>query len=178
MCPTPRKRSTRQATKSAANGIKAEDDVVATDIVKTSAESKVSVKASASKRKVEEDAYESEKDDGKAKKRKTGKATKGAKKKDEDMRPLVARTVVETLKKGMYIGAHVSSAGGTSSPHNLPPTIKQQPLTRTTSRRPQLPPKRDTRRRQRIRPVPEVSTQMDEPAPRPRRPRPVPLSRD
>lgn len=96
---------------------------MATDIVETSAESKASVKASASKRKVEEDAYESEKDDAKAKKRKTGKAAKGAKKKDVDMRPLVARTVVETLKKGMYIGAHVSSAGGMSSPPDLPPTI-------------------------------------------------------
>lgn len=119
MCPTPRKRSTRQATKSAANGIKVEDDAVAPEVVETSAESKVSVKAPVSKRKVEEDAYESEQDDAKAKKQKTantgkGKTGKGTKKKDEDMRPLVARTAVESLKKAMYIGAHVSSAGGMS----------------------------------------------------------------
>lgn len=120
MCPTPRKRSTRQATKSAANGIKVEDDAVAPEVVETSTESKAAVKASASKRKVEEDAYESEQDDAKAKKRKTGSTGKGktgkgtTKKKDEDMRPLVARTVVESLKKAMYIGAHVSSAGGMS----------------------------------------------------------------
>lgn len=115
MCPTPRKRSTRQATKSAANGIKVEDDVVAAEVIETSTESKVSVKASVSKRKVEEDAYESEEGDAKAKKQKTGKTGKGAKKKDVDMRPLVARTAVESLKKSMYIGAHVSSAGGMSS---------------------------------------------------------------
>lgn len=112
MCPPPRKRSTRQATKSAANGIKVEDDVEA-EVVSTSTESKVPVKAGVSKRKVEEGTgHGSDQDDTKAKKRKT---VKGGKKKDEEMRPLVARTVVESLKKGMYIGAHVSSAGGMSS---------------------------------------------------------------
>ncbi len=41
-----------------------------------------------------------------AKKRKTTKA------KEEDAMPLAERTVVSSLKKGMYIGAHVSAAGG------------------------------------------------------------------
>lgn len=50
-----------------------------------------------------------------AKKRKTTKA------KDEDAMPLADRTAVSSLKKGMYIGAHVSAAGGTfRSPPNTP----------------------------------------------------------
>lgn len=40
------------------------------------------------------------------KKRKTAKA------KDEDVMPLADRTAVSSLKKAMYIGAHVSAAGG------------------------------------------------------------------
>ncbi|TQN73973.1 DNA-(apurinic or apyrimidinic site) lyase 1 [Colletotrichum shisoi] len=51
-----------------------------------------------------------EKDEEKpAKKRKT--AAKGKAKKEDDM-PLADRTVVPSLKKAMYIGAHVSGAGG------------------------------------------------------------------
>lgn len=38
--------------------------------------------------------------------------TKAASKKDEDMPPLAARTSISSLKKAMYIGAHVSAAGG------------------------------------------------------------------
>lgn len=45
------------------------------------------------------------------KKRKTTK-----KDKEDDMAPLAARTAVSSLKKAMYIGAHVSGAGGKSSP--------------------------------------------------------------
>jgi AP endonuclease-1 len=41
-----------------------------------------------------------------AKKRKT------ASKKDEDTMPLAARTAISSLKRAMYIGAHVSGAGG------------------------------------------------------------------
>ncbi|SPN96971.1 related to AP endonuclease [Cephalotrichum gorgonifer] len=84
MCPTsPRKRSSRQTAKSTTAGAK-------------------------SKRKVEDTESESE-PEVKPKKRKT--ATAG-KKKEEDMGPLAARTAVSSLKKAMYIGAHVSSAGG------------------------------------------------------------------
>ncbi|KAJ0162600.1 DNA-(apurinic or apyrimidinic site) lyase 1 [Colletotrichum tanaceti] len=51
-----------------------------------------------------------EKDEEKpAKKRKT--AAKGKAKKEDDM-PLADRTAVSSLKKAMYIGAHVSGAGG------------------------------------------------------------------
>ncbi len=52
-----------------------------------------------------------------AKKRKTAKA------KDEDAMPLADRTAVSFLKKGMYIGAHVSAAGGMFKPVNT-----RQPL--------------------------------------------------
>lgn len=45
------------------------------------------------------------------KKRKTAKKEN----KDEDMAPLAERTAVSSLKKAMYIGAHVSAAGGMSS---------------------------------------------------------------
>lgn len=109
MCPTPRKRSTRQAAKPATKGaVKPE--------VSTTTVSEVSVRTKVAKRKVkeedkDEEDYESE--EAKPKKRKT---TKGkGKKKDEDMAPLVARTVVTSLKRAMYIGAHVSSAGGTTT---------------------------------------------------------------
>lgn len=45
-----------------------------------------------------------------AKKRKTK-----AEKEDEKM-PLAARTVISSMKRAMYIGAHVSGAGGLSPP--------------------------------------------------------------
>lgn len=46
-----------------------------------------------------------------AKRRKTG--TQAAKKTDDDM-PLADRVAVSSLKRAMYIGAHVSAAGGMS----------------------------------------------------------------
>ncbi|KAF3806675.1 DNA-(apurinic or apyrimidinic site) lyase 1 [Colletotrichum gloeosporioides] len=73
----------------------------------------------APKRKVEsEDEHEecgscAEEEEKPAKKRKT--AAKGKAKKEDDM-PLAERTAVSSLKKAMYIGAHVSAAGGTDSP--------------------------------------------------------------
>nr|MCV5142770.1 hypothetical protein [Escherichia coli] len=39
---------------------------------------------------------------------------------EEDATPLATRTPVESMKRKLYIGAHVSSAGGMSSHH--PPT--------------------------------------------------------
>jgi AP endonuclease 1 len=41
-----------------------------------------------------------------------GKAGGKANRKDEDMKALAARTAVGSLKKAMYIGAHISAAGG------------------------------------------------------------------
>lgn len=40
------------------------------------------------------------------------KKRKTAKEKEEDAMPLVERTAIEKLPKAMYIGAHVSAAGG------------------------------------------------------------------
>lgn len=44
------------------------------------------------------------------------KKRKTKKDKEEDMAPLAERTAVSSLKKAMYIGAHVSAAGGTFFP--------------------------------------------------------------
>ncbi|KAF9879193.1 hypothetical protein CkaCkLH20_03426 [Colletotrichum karsti] len=69
----------------------------------------------APKRKVEsDDEHEecgscAEEEEKPAKKRKT--AAKGKAKKEDDM-PIADRTAVSSLKKAMYIGAHVSGAGG------------------------------------------------------------------
>lgn len=40
--------------------------------------------------------------------------------KEEDMAPLVERTTVSSLKKAMYIGAHVSAAGGIIENPSIP----------------------------------------------------------
>jgi AP endonuclease-1 len=66
-------------------------------------QNKAKVKA---KRKAEVDEVEQEVDVKKVKKRKT-KEEKAA-----EAMPLAARTPIQTLKKAMYIGAHVSGAGG------------------------------------------------------------------
>ncbi|KAI0889884.1 xylose isomerase-like protein [Annulohypoxylon maeteangense] len=65
-------------------------------------------KGKAGKRKIEddEDDVEPTPEPKAAKKRKTAKG------KVEDLVALATRTVIDTLKKPMYIGAHVSSAGG------------------------------------------------------------------
>lgn len=68
-------------------------------------------KTGVSKRKVKAEADESE-EETKSKKRKTVKG-----KSSEDMAPLAARTAISSLKKAMYIGAHVSGAGGMPFPH-------------------------------------------------------------
>ncbi|KAG4217301.1 hypothetical protein PC116_g34218 [Phytophthora cactorum] len=47
-----------------------------------------------------------------AEKPKAGKKRKTAKEKTEDLMALAKRTIISTLKRSMYIGAHVSSAGG------------------------------------------------------------------
>ncbi|KAI1482780.1 hypothetical protein K445DRAFT_55503 [Daldinia sp. EC12] len=70
---------------------------------------------SSKKRKADkiEDEEEDENEDGPvAEKPKAGKKRKTAKEKTEDLMALAKRTIISTLKKSMYIGAHVSSAGG------------------------------------------------------------------
>ncbi|KAI1470211.1 AP endonuclease [Daldinia caldariorum] len=63
----------------------------------------------------EDDQDEKDKKDGpvaEKPKAKAAKKQKTTKEKTEDLMALATRTVVSTLKKSMYIGAHVSSAGG------------------------------------------------------------------
>ncbi|KAI1208737.1 AP endonuclease [Annulohypoxylon truncatum] len=66
-------------------------------------------KGKAGKRKVEEDEDDVE---PAAPEPKAAKKRKTAKGKAEELVELAKRTVIDTLKKPMYIGAHVSSAGG------------------------------------------------------------------
>lgn len=44
------------------------------------------------------------------------KKRKTKKDKEDDMAPLAARTAVSSLNKAMYVGAHVSGAGGKTAP--------------------------------------------------------------
>jgi AP endonuclease-1 len=64
-------------------------------------------KKAPAKRKAKNDGDEEEADDTKTKKKRKTKEEKEA-----EAMPLAARTVTGTLKKAMYIGAHVSGAGG------------------------------------------------------------------
>jgi AP endonuclease-1 len=61
------------------------------------------------KAKIEED--DSDRDD-----KKTPKKRKTKEEKEAEAMPLAARTPVSTLKKAIYVGAHVSGAGGESRP--------------------------------------------------------------
>lgn len=75
----------------------------------TTKEAAASKKSAPGKRKLdsaEENGAESTATKGAAKKRKTGKT------KEEDAMPIAERTAISALKKPMYIGAHVSAAGG------------------------------------------------------------------
>ena len=68
---------------------------------------------------------EDEDEEKPVKRRKTAapKASKASKaSKADDMAPLATRTVVSTLKRAMYIGAHVSGAGGKHSLSLQPPS--------------------------------------------------------
>ncbi|KAI1083167.1 xylose isomerase-like protein [Whalleya microplaca] len=106
---------------------------------KTNGKSKPEVQARAAKRKVAEAVVEEPKGSKAAKKRKatkeedeeeesevaadkpktTKKRKSAAKAKPEDTMPLAERTAINALQKSMYIGAHVSSAGGVhNSIHN------------------------------------------------------------
>lgn len=88
------------------------------------------------------------------KKRKTKEET------ENDAMPVAARTAVATLKRKMYIGAHISAAGGTS-PYPLSPyQSKKGPANSPFPRRPKLPPKCSTHRRQQLRALPQIAAQM------------------
>lgn len=104
------RRTTRQASQ-AATAVTKEVDIETNGNTESSPRIP---QAKATKRKaakaVVEEQQETEtavvKDEAKSKKRKTTKD------KAEDAVPLAERTVISSLKKSMYIGAHVSSAGG------------------------------------------------------------------
>ncbi|TDZ23692.1 DNA-(apurinic or apyrimidinic site) lyase 1 [Colletotrichum orbiculare MAFF 240422] len=99
----------------------AESTTVATTKKKTAVTKVKPAPKAATKRKVEsEDEHEcgscaEEEEEKPAKKRKT--AAKGKAKQQDDM-PLADRTAVSSLKKAMYIGAHVSGAGVQNSIQN------------------------------------------------------------
>lgn len=115
------------------------------------------------------DEKEEEKPKPAAKKQRTKKA------KEEDNMPLAERTAVTSLKRGMYIGAHVSGAGGQFAQANgsiFPPFLflflqHQCLLTFSLSlrRRPTFDPKRPQHRSQLLRSVPQVPEKMGEPTP-------------
>lgn len=109
------------------------------------------------------------------KKRKTTAGKKGNK--DEaSMAPLAERTAVSALKKAMYIGAHVSAAGGMSHHPIISAFLKltpPPPSTRCPKRHHQHRP----HRWQLARPLPQIPAKMGLPAPRPDRPRRLPRSR-
>lgn len=68
-----------------------------------------------------ENADEEEGDKPQPKKRKTKKE------KEDEAMPLAERTAIASLKRAMYIGAHVSGAGG-KAPRPLPPNLYQIPV--------------------------------------------------
>lgn len=74
---------------------------------------KAASKKSAPKRKAEPE--DDEKEDAKSAKA-APKKRKTTKQKEEDSMPLADRTPISSLGKAMYIGAHVSAAGGTDPP--------------------------------------------------------------
>lgn len=87
--------------------------------------------------------------------------TKG---KEEDAMPLAERTAVASLKKGMYIGAHVSGAGGSSSRKQYQTSyiLANVPMIRCS----QCGYECSSHRRQCLRPLLKVTEEMDESSPR------------
>ena len=120
------RQSTRESLKSKTNGVvgKVKTAIAETkvEVKKTFAQKRKSTpveddedadvcdscgeKGDKSKLKEDEENYEVKKPAAKKQK------TKAAAKKNEDSMPLAARTAVSSLKRAMYIGAHVSGAGG------------------------------------------------------------------
>lgn len=95
---------------------------------KTPAAASKKRKAAQPKVKAEEEEHEcdshgEEADEEEEKAKPTPKKRKTKKEKEDEAMPLAKRTVVSTLKRPMYIGAHVSGAGGKTHMHP-PPTPK------------------------------------------------------
>jgi hypothetical protein len=104
------------------------------------------------------------------------KKRKTKKDKEAEAMPLAQRTAVSSLKRAMYIGAHVSGAGGEYHMflvHN--PLLDAHILTQPPVQRlPKLHPKRRPHRCQLIRPLPQVPAEMGLPSPQGRGPRRLP----
>ncbi|KAK1996363.1 AP endonuclease [Colletotrichum falcatum] len=100
---------TKTTTTTKTNGTKS------TTVAATKSKTATSKKPAPKRKAASDDEHEScgscaeEEEEKPAKKRKT--AARGKAKKEDDM-PLADRTAVSSLKKAMYIGAHVSGAGG------------------------------------------------------------------
>lgn len=87
---------------------------------------------------------------------KVKKKRKTKEEKEAEAMPLAARTAGHKL----FIGAHVSSAGGQS----IASIGIHKFIAKTTSpRRPERPPKQSPHRRKRLRPLPQVPAQMGQP---------------
>ncbi|KAI2784875.1 AP endonuclease [Daldinia loculata] len=103
---TSKAKATKSKAKAPEEDIKDEEPAVVE-------EPKSSKKRKADKIEDEEEEEDQAEDEPVAEKPKAGKKRKtAAKAKTEDLMALAKRTIINTLKKSMYIGAHVSSAGG------------------------------------------------------------------
>lgn len=108
--PTTRKTTSKRKVEAVIDDIKAEE-VAESKIVDKKPAPKKRKAAAATKAEIKEE--EEEQDEGPADSKPAAKKRKtGGKQKPEDMPPLAPRTAVASLKKAMYIGAHVSAAGG------------------------------------------------------------------
>ncbi|KAI0974429.1 xylose isomerase-like protein, partial [Xylaria arbuscula] len=93
--------------------VRSEEEAEASPETKPAKKRKATVKAKA-KAKAEEEEEEEDlaAEEPEAKKPRAAKTKAKTKAKPEDDMPLAERTAIASLKKAMYIGAHVSSAGG------------------------------------------------------------------
>lgn len=103
-----------------------------------------------------EEAVRDEPEDGTTQK-KVKRKRKTKEEKEAEAMPLAARTVGHKL----FIGAHVSSAGGTISDND---SIRRSRMLKLLHRRPQLRYKHRPHRSQRFRPLPQVTAQVGEPS--------------
>lgn len=103
----------------------------------------------------------------------TPKKRKTKEDKEAEMAPLAVRTAISSLPKAMYIGAHVSGAGGKQYLHALVHTHQLIHL----PRRPKLHHQRRTYWRQRPCALSQIPTKMDLPTPRSHSARCLPRSR-
>jgi AP endonuclease-1 len=119
--------------------------------------------------KVEEEAEEELREDEDTKKVKKKRKTK--EEKEAEAMPLAGRTSVQTLKRAMYIGAHVSGAGGKLVPFWLDYYCK---LICCSKRSSQFDYQCAPYWRKCVRLIPEIPTEMDQSSSRWRGSRPIP----